>query len=432
MENVIKKGLLILVFFALSVPFVIKCFTDTKFYQLKGAYTSPSNATFSKSDWIEGLYQEKKEAYLNAEFSLRDLFVRLNNQIAFSLFSKAKANGVIIGKENYLYEKSYIDAYFGRDYIGNDSILHIADKLKYVSDTLRKLNKQIIVVLAPGKASFYPEYIPDNLVSHKETTNYDGLSAGFKKNNINVIDFYKWFNANRATSKYPLYSKQGVHWSTYGVALAGDSLIKYIEYIRNIDLPDFSIDKVLVDNAYGDDIDIYEGMNILSNIEGFKMGYPQMKASDTNGKTKPKVLVIADSYYWGMSNMGISTCFENGHFWYYNKQVYPESATKETLTETQDFKTVVDNNDVMIILSTEANLKNIGWGFIDRAYYHFKGQTVRLYSQEYLERVKKMVEYIRNDPQWFKDAKKRSEGKTISLDSCLVLEAMWFIDNEGK
>ncbi len=432
MENVIKKGLLILVFMTLSVPFVIKCFTDTKYYELKGAYTNPPNVSFSKSGWIEGLYQEKKEAYINAEFSLRDWFVRLNNQIAFSLFSKAKANGVIIGKENYLYEKSYIDAYYGRDFIGSDSVARIADKLKYVSDTLKKLNKQIVVVFAPGKASFYPEYIPDNFVSEKGITNYEALSSGFKKQGINTLDFYKWFNSSRATSKYPLYSKQGIHWSAYGVAFAADSLIKYIETISNIDAPNYTIDHVNEEEAHGDDVDIYQGMNILSEIKGFNMGYPQMKPVDFEGKVKPRVLVVSDSYYWGMSNMGISSCFNNDHFWYYNKQVYPESATKETPTETQDFKTVIDNHDVIIIMSTEANLKNIGWGFIDRAFYYFHGQTIRTYSPEYLERVKQMVNYIRTQPQWFKDAEKRATERNLPIDSSLVLEAMWFIDNEGK
>jgi hypothetical protein len=35
----------------------------------------------------------------------------MNNQLAFSLFNKAKANGAVVGKENYLYEENYIKAY---------------------------------------------------------------------------------------------------------------------------------------------------------------------------------------------------------------------------------------------------------------------------------------------------------------------------------
>jgi hypothetical protein len=52
---------------------------------------------------------------INAEalyLSLRDLQKIGCNQFAFHLFNKAKANGVIIGKENYLYEEKYINFYY--------------------------------------------------------------------------------------------------------------------------------------------------------------------------------------------------------------------------------------------------------------------------------------------------------------------------------
>lgn len=201
---------------------------------LKGTVNNPEDATFSKKDWIDGTYQEKKELYINSMFGFRSFCIRLNNQIAFNFFNKAKANGVIVGKENYLYEESYINAYTGKDFLGEDSISHTLNRLKFISDTLSRLNKQLIIVFAAGKASYFPEYIPDKYLPILEKTNYKSLSDGAKKLGLNVIDFNKWFVENKNKSKYPLYPLQGVHWSTYGTTLAADSLIRKIEFLRKL------------------------------------------------------------------------------------------------------------------------------------------------------------------------------------------------------
>ena len=75
---------------------------------------------------------------------------------------------VVIGKENYLYEKGYIDAFFGVDFIGHDSIAISAYKLKMIQDTLAKLNKTLLIILAPGKGDFFPEYIQIGRASCRE------------------------------------------------------------------------------------------------------------------------------------------------------------------------------------------------------------------------------------------------------------------------
>src|SRR4030042_2318806 len=99
---------------------------------LKGAIVPVAKPDFTMRGWFDASCQEKMETYLNESFGLRNYFVRINNQIAFTFFRKAKASGVIIGKEKYLYEENYIRAYYGLDFIGEDSILHRMQKLKYV------------------------------------------------------------------------------------------------------------------------------------------------------------------------------------------------------------------------------------------------------------------------------------------------------------
>ena len=47
----------------------------------------------------------------------------------------------------------------------------------------------------------------------------------------------------------------------------------------------------------------------------------------------------------------------------------------------------------------------------------------------YNKKVNEVIVGIKNNAQWLTDTKKRALERNITLDSCLVLEAMWHIDN---
>lgn len=431
-KNIIKNVLFSLLLILLFLPMLQQNLNFYEVEKLNGDIKSTPDITVTKELWYSNEYQEKKESYLNSIFGFRNSFVRINNQIAYSLFSKANANGVIIGKDNYLYEESYIKAFTGTDFIGEDSVQHSVNRLKFISDTLAKLNKQLIVVFAAGKASYYPEYIPEKyLLNQKDKTNYKYYVECAKKANLNVIDFNKWFVENKQKSKYPLYPQHGIHWSTYGTVLAADSLIKKIEQLRNIDAPNMTFTGVNMEQAHGVDYDIADGMNLLYKLNSFDIAYPKMDMVVDANKTKPKVLVISDSFYWGMYNLGIANCFQNDHFWYYNKQVFPESNSKETNVEQQDFTSVIANHEVIVIMATEATLRGIGWGFIERAEQFFKGNDfikTRNNSPEYAQHIKDFVKYIKKQPKWLHEIEEKAKEKNISVDSMLVIEAKWQVD----
>lgn len=415
----------------LFLPLAQSKFNIFELTALKGDIRYPAQAKFSISDWFSSKYQEEKETYLNSMFGFRSTCVRINNQIAYSFFKKANANGVIIGKDNYLYEESYLNSYNGSDFLGQDSINHTLNRLKYLTDTLNKLNKQLIIVFAAGKASFYPEYIPDSyLKSSVDNTNYKALSIGAKNMGLNVIDFNDLFVKNKSISKYPLYPKHGIHWSQYGMALAADSIVKTIAKMRGINMSTITYNEVVIQKAYDTDSDIGDGMNLLFDLNGFDMAYPKVIINH-EGKDKPNVLVISDSFYWGIYNFGISSCFSNPHFWYYNKQVYPESATNELLTDNLNIGDEISKNDVIIIMATEATLKSIGWGFIEKAESHFKGNlSIKKEKLITIEKINSWKEYIKKDPNWMENVKLSASKKSISVDSALTIDAIWQAQQE--
>ncbi|HEY9114980.1 MAG TPA: hypothetical protein VIN10_09770 [Bacteroidales bacterium] len=400
---------------------------------LKGAITEPEKATFSFSGWFSGDYQEKEETYLNESFGFRSWFIRINNQIAFSLFNKAKANGVIIGKENYLYEDNYIKAYYGTDFIGKDSIEQRMQRLKFLQDTLGKLDKSLIMVFAAGKGSFYPEFFPEEKKKEKGLTNYEVYVEIAKNLHLNFIDFNDYFLKNKKTSAYPLYPQFGIHWSYYGTCLAADSMIRYIEKLRNIDMPNLYWDEIEIENAHGTDVDIADGMNTLFNPRTFKMAYPKIQFQADSGKVKPSILVIADSYYWGMYNFGISSLFSTSHFWFYNNQVYPESFQNPINTSQINLKEQIEQHDIIIILATEATLPGFGWGFIEDAYKFFNGKKVESGTDDdFQKKLTEMINFIKTDRKWMETIEEKAALNNVSVDSMLVIDATWIINKENK
>jgi hypothetical protein len=430
--SIIKHSLLTVLLALLLLPLIQSSFTLVNLHPLNGNVTYPSDIPFSIDKWSKAEFQEQKEIYLNSMFGFRTLFVKLNNQIAYSVFGKAKANGVIIGKSGYLYEESYLNAYYGNDFLGKDSIISTISRLKFLSDTLNKLNKHLLIVFAPGKATYYPEFFPDNYKkSNVDATNYKIFSKLGKENCLNIIDFNSWFLENKYKSKYPLYPKHGIHWSKYGMAIAADSINKKIENLVGYDIPNVSYKELEIQPSNGDDNDIGNGMNLLFNLKEINMAYPKVVIEQ--GDAKANILVVSDSYYWGIYNYGISKCFNTSHFWYYNKQIYPESATQELLTDNINTGDELLKHDVIVIMATEANLKNFGWGFVENAYSYFKHpKTIEILKAISIEKINEWKDYIKKDKKWMAVIKESSLRKNISVDSALTIDARWQAEQQNK
>ena len=100
-----------LIYLVLLIPFLQYEFQFAGELPLKGDVEYFPDMKFSVGSWKDESFQKAKEKYLNQQFGFRNFFVRLNNQIYYSIFCQAKANGVVVGKQGYLYEENYINDY---------------------------------------------------------------------------------------------------------------------------------------------------------------------------------------------------------------------------------------------------------------------------------------------------------------------------------
>lgn len=369
-KTTLKKSIFIFIIVILSVPLVQQISGFAYVVPLKGAIKEVEKPNFSFQNWLDGDYQSHAEEYINSSFGFRTSFVKLHNQLDYWLFGKINAKSVLIGKEGYLFEIEYIKEYLGENFLGKEAINKKVAALKSVSDSLSVRGIDLVVILAAGKASYYPEYFPDEL-QYKEKTisNYDYFSKTIDSAGIHNIDFNSWFVKIKDTVPYPLFTKGGIHWSKYSEYLVLDSLIRYIEDLRAIKLPHFKVVDMDVSilPQYRDN-DIGEGMNLIFPHSSLWMAYPELEIERSKDNVTINAMVVADSYYWELYNEGLSKeIFNFGQFWYYNIDVYSQKpGWNKKPVEELDIKHEVEKNDIVFILQTEASLYRLGFGFIEK------------------------------------------------------------------
>jgi hypothetical protein len=335
--------------------------------KLDGAVEIHPDSSFSKRSWFSGEWQKIKEDYLNDVFYGHNFCLRLHNEIDFRLFHKGHARKLILGKDNYLFERDYILTYLGKDYLGDNVIQDYTNKIKRAQDYLASKGKTLVVVLAAGKGSFYPEYFPEPYsLMNKSKSNFEEFANSSDKIGLNFIDYSSYFRSMKNSSPYLLYPRYGTHWSIYGMNLVADSLIRYIEVKRNVHLPHIVRTGLEMKQAQDMDYDIGSGMNLLCYLNGPEMAYPQMYFESKEGKDSVKLLVISDSFYMGLFYMGFGNSFQKEDFWYYNHQVFPEIQNGPKSTDELNFEDQISNHDVIILMATEHNIPGVGWGFVDK------------------------------------------------------------------
>jgi len=256
------------------------------------------------------------------------------------------------------------------------------ETITYVVDVYRKVHKplnnfwdyQLYIILFPkliaGPIVRYHDLagqIEDRSIEETPDNRLQGLYRFGLGRGIPVLDFHRYFLEQKSKSKYPLYPQFGIHWSEYGMALAGDSLIRSIEAHCGCRLPRVFWKEVVWKKPEGNDVDIAQGMNLFWDMPSFKMAYPKLEFESEKGKRRPGVLVVSDSFYWGLFNFGISRSFDPGHFWFYNHEVYPEHFERPTTVKQLNLVEELNRHDVVVIMATEATLPRLGWGFIEAA-----------------------------------------------------------------
>jgi len=417
-----------ILFAVLLLPEMQNLFNFVELKPLTGEFVPTQKQPFSVATWLEGDFQKTYERFYEEQVGFRNFFIRAYNQMDYSLFNEAHGGDIIVGKKGYLFQKQYLDAHAGMDFIGEVEIEKQVNRAATIAAQLKQKGILLIIAFAPSKADFFPEYVPASYEKKENsTTNYEVFRKKLIEKNLPFIDFNGWFSDLKANTPYPLYPKQGIHWSQYGVYIVVDSLLKYVQATAGLDLNKLYCDSIPVSyELKSTDYDLGDLSNVLFEMPHEKMPYPVLRIENNPTRQRPNMLAIGDSYYWNILNTEVpKKIFSRGNFWYYNHDVHADSLPRTEVVNLQTFLTEVERQQVILILQTESNLGNLGFGFFENVGNMLTGNITE-------NPVLEMEEEIRNNPEWLEQIRKKAIEKNVSLDLMIRSDAEWMVKERAK
>ncbi len=346
----------------LFLPLIQQIWSPIKLAGLQGAFDKGKPPVLSASSWLKGTYQQSAEYYLKYNTAFNGELVRFRNQVDYSLFGNINTN-LVLGKENYLFDPSYQAALEGTDLMSDSALKEKKLNLQKTLAILNSLDVPVLICFAPNKAGYYEDYLPNKLL-RASRTNKTIIDSLLKSQHVPSIDFDSWFLASKEKSPYALIPKYGAHWTTYGAALAADSLLNKISTILKRQISSIRITNTVVSNVarFADD-DYLPQLNLMKKWLSPDLAYPSV---EFNIRTKPDVLIISDSFIWNLYDLNvIQNCFATKSLAaYYFKTLYDSKKTELGPVPTLK-KNHLSNHDIILIITSDPGLTDFGYGFFE-------------------------------------------------------------------
>ena len=219
-----KKGKLIycILFFAICLcpslgMLVTKQETSSENRQLS---EFPSPKTEEGKINVEWLSQAGD--YFQEHFAFRNELVTGNALLHGRFLETSTADGVIQGKNGWLYYKDSLDDYLGQDLLSDRSLFNIAHMLSMTQQALEEKGVNFLFTIAPNKNSLYGDNMPyyDKLKVSGQT-NRENLENWLKTEKVAYADLYQALMEEDEV----LYHARDSHWNNKGAALAADVLM---------------------------------------------------------------------------------------------------------------------------------------------------------------------------------------------------------------
>lgn len=383
MKKALSVILLAVFFLVIAFPAINKELKLVRVHELDGAFYPLPEPVLTLDSWFSGEFQKAYSPWLEENIGLRPFFIRVFNQFRYSIYREATAHGCMIGRERVLYHTGYYEAYIGSNSIGREKTREQVGKMKYIQDRLEEKGISFLYVMAPGKVSVYNEYLPAYLDDEAcDTSNNKLVARECLEQGVHHIDFATYFKSMKDTIAYPLFPKGGVHWSGYGTSLAADSIFPYLEEISGKDLRDFSAHPGYEANGeyVWTDNDIEKSFNLLFPMQSWTLYNPDVRFEEDTSKVSDRILLVGDSFtqslffFYDYFN---SLFTDESRLWtgyalslWYDKQ--GETVFYEYEKDKSHIKEEVLQFNYVMILTTEINTHNFGFGFVDDLYMELK------------------------------------------------------------
>lgn len=333
----------------------------------------------SASAFLDGSFQTQFEKYFNIKFPPRNSLVKTYNQLSFLLFGETKNLAI---RDNYIYEKSYLEDYAGRSYNPSDpkvkkELDDYIDALEQISQKLKKKGKKLIVYSAPNKCDYTEEHIPRKyqkakLRNNNSLTSLEYFNQNIDSNQVTYIDFRPILDS----LQYPIFYKNGIHWSRPAEQKVSQAVIRAInDFYGNVKPLEFTgIRRSQSQISREEDIAKIANLWFFNRETYYEF---KTKSFEETSFQKPVIFIQGDSFAEGLftdisQNKITDTCYlafrDNLIRDIQNKVIADTRKFKQegiTIWDAPQLPDLIEESDVICIEFCSSIMNLRSFGFID-------------------------------------------------------------------
>jgi hypothetical protein len=252
------------------------------------------------------------------------------------------------------------------------------------------------------------------------------LEDEYRRLGVNILDLGDYFQQMKDTASFTIFPMTGTHWSKYSALLAADTLIRYMEHLGNINIPNLVIGPRTLQNAHEADTDLENLLNLIRPLPRPQYYYASATRDEDSTAVKPKMIVIGDSFWWNIVNqVPIYDFFSEAPYWYYNSTIYYDSI-HQSVNDINLTKELLSADFVFLFYSA-VQLYKLNNGFTKKAL------LALCYDPEEIASAQAKLECnIRSDSAWIGRLKEISETQGKPLEELVHNEAQWLIDSHTE
>ena len=243
---------------------------------------------------------DKFESFFNDHFGFRNGLIQLNNLVRLNIFGVSGSPKVLVGKNDWLYYTGNkgIDDYRGVNRFSNEDLKQWQTVLESKQKWFASQGIDYLFLVAPNKASVYPEHLPDGILRVNNSSPVDQLVTHLKQHSkVKILDLREPLRMQK--EKGLLFHRTDTHWTTLGAFLAyeriASHLVSSFPQVKPISQGNLNIDIQL---RKGGDLATMLGLQkkIKEEVPQISLLNPQSKKiGEVGGARDPFIMETPDS-----------------------------------------------------------------------------------------------------------------------------------------
>jgi len=345
---------------------------------LKGATTPPPPPEWNLTALRSGATVRALTSWVDAHIGLRSFWIRLDNQIDYSFFHQTPQRGdgtrLVLGSGNWLYERQYVEYATNKSILSPEECARRTERMRRVEAKLARRGIPLLYVIAPSKASVYPEHIPAEFYREKKpdqiVTSWELGRNYLPDSGVSYIDgpalYAKW----KKDGVPDLFARSGTHWSYVSALKIWDEIRASLNPRLARPIPPLKTAPLITGHPEGNDRDLLDLANLLvSRPYEHDLPKPRMiLQKDVPADQLPRILWIHDSFGWVL----IEELYEsnsarpsNSLYYFATEMKIPGGVATDRKIKDIDWPTYLRDYDAIVLVWTEIAFEFDSCGFFE-------------------------------------------------------------------